>query len=286
MNTFTKKRSYFLSLMVILGVLTLGSTAWSQTIGRLFSFTSNSYVLTVALNQEAVQDYLDAVINPKLELVDQDDLTSFFGRGLVIIHSRDNVRDDGGFPIDSGEEYVAILFLLVHDPAAPDPPGPPAFRISLLLIESFNSNQATIEYFEAQGLIQPHESSEVKKTHEIEFEEAGTKIKELIDFRDQRGTINLETRFVAPVPYYEPKVVSDFVSETPYRLRFSHAPARLFSMSQSRTVYEPEVEDALLYFKIDGLAGSAGVLFNGLDKNDVTILRYVHQAQVVNEVVP
>jgi hypothetical protein len=274
MNTFTKKRSYFLSLMVILVVLTLGSTAWSQTEGRLLSFIGNSYVLTVALNEYDVNSYLSDVIDPALNL------SSFLGSGIVITHNRDNVRDGAGFPIDSGEEHVAILFLLVRDPAAPFP------GLSLLHIKSFNSNQATIDYIAAQGLIQHYEASEVKKNLEIEVRKKGTKIKELIDFRSQQGTISLETRFVAPVPLYVPYVVPDFVSETPVRLRFSYAEEFLFSISYSRVAYELEVEKALLYFKIDGLAGWAGQLFNGLDKNDVTRLRYVRQFQVINEILP
>ena len=267
---------------MILVLLTLGFTAWSQTEGRLLSFISDSYVLTVVLNQADVNTYLNAEINPTLKEDGQDPLTSYLGRGLIAIHSRDNVRAGAGVPIDSGEEYVAILFLLVRDPAAP-PAYPPPFGISLLLIESFNSNPATIDYLVSQGLMQAHESSEVKKTLEIELRKKGTKIKELIDFRDQRGTISLETRFVAPVPYYEPEVTPDFVSEFPFRIRFSYAPERLFSMSYSRAVHEPLVEDALLYLQIDGLAGWAGQLFNGLDKNDVIRLRYTHQAQVVDE---
>jgi hypothetical protein len=281
MNTFTKKRSYFLSLMVLLVVLTLGSAAWSQTGDRLFSFTSDSYVLNVVLDQAVAQDYLDSEINP----IPTGNLTALQS-GLVIIHSRDNVRDGEGFPVDSGQEYVASLFLLVQDPEVPPTP-PYHFGITLLLIESFNSNQATLDYFKDLGLIQDQGASEVKRLYEIEFENGQTKIKELIDFRDQRGTISLKTNFVAPMPVYVPPgKVSDFVSEIPYGLRYKNLPELLLSMSLSRTRYEPAVRDSLQDLKVDGLEGWAGELFNGLDKNDVFRLRYVRQAMVVNEVAP
>jgi hypothetical protein len=281
MNTFTKKRSYFLSLMVILVVITLGSTAWSQTGDRLFSFTTDAYILNVLLDRTVAQNYLDSEINPRLEADGQAPLTALQS-GLVNIYSRDNVRDGEGLPIDSGQEYVAVLFLLVTDPAAPPP-----LHITLLFIESFNSNQATIDYFADLDLIQWHEASEVKRSHEMSFKNGETKIMEEIDFRDQRSTISLETKFVAPVPYYDPPgAVPDFVSEIPYGLRYSNLPELLLSMSLSRTVYEPAVEDSLRYFKIDGLEEWAGELFNGQDKNDVFRLRYVRQAMVINEAAP
>ena len=272
-----KKNSFLVALTVSAIVLTFYSAAWAE---RLMSFIGDSYMINITIDNDAAQAFLDDEINPNLPQTEQ--LLSI-GVGMVVLHNRSNLRDENGDVIGNGKDIVAILLLLVSDPAAP-PPG-----FSTLIIESFTNNKDLIEYSAEKGIgEEDRKASEVKVTHEVEVKEDRRKMKGKFDISNIKGKIMFGTQFIAPEPYYDPLLmdVDDIVKEIPFRLRFASDPQRMFALSILRTIYELPVEETSFNLHIDiDESSMANQIFSGVDQKDVTRLRFVHQIQIADELI-
>ncbi len=274
-----KKRGLLVAFVVSAITLALCSWTWAQPIPgfreRLNSFTGNGYILNINLPGPAyyaAKNYINE-----------------FGLGwlplpvaILIIHDRHNVRGDLGQITGNGDYILINVLLLLKE-------TPASNHFTILLVKTFNSNQAAVDYAVSKGVIDDSSvASEMKITLNTKRDEDGTKVKSKFELLDPEDTITFQTKWVEPEPTHFPTSLLTpgyFVEISPYLLRFAFAPERLFEVAQQRTIYEPSVSDIFLKLDIN-LSGPLGAIFNDLTEADVNRFRFVHQIQTLDEIIP
>lgn len=258
-----------------------------------FSMLIQDYIVNTTLDPQAVQKYLDDVVNPRLADDDNDsDQLGLFSQtapatGILLVRQR-AVRDEKGGLV--GTQNVIIHLIVVKDPVSPGPFG-------LLVVGAVGDNPDVMDWFKSRCVSSGIVGSVETNTHITNPGDGLQRVKTEWEASDSQGSTDFEAKFTAPTPTGDPATVdSGPVGEAPvtalvgpaaFTVRFAWNPKPVLYEHANRVISEIPLGSADIDLHMSYNDTNPGLkLFDGTDASRITRLRYVPQGIQYMEIYP
>jgi len=228
--------------------LPTGTEEVLQTEDPFYSAFRRLLVVNIALSQAAVEKVNSYIteINEKVE----PDLIPL-PIAIVTFQDASMVRNRQEDIIDDGLNLGVNLYLLVIDPSR--------LGITLLTVAGFNTNSLLLEYFhEELDLTASVATSQISRMTNIKNKQGVDEVHDKWEATGFEGKIKLNMHYSRESPIYVPASDSDSHYEDNYiGLRYNTNPNTLVEVSRRGTIYNANIEQMELSFKLENSTLSA-----------------------------